>query len=1038
MHPSKTDLPEGRYSAQDLAKEGLLIPGKNIKINDRIYLAVGNANVTKLIDLQSNIKYPVDVLLQGKIKVAALQPHETQQVKQIYDSYKSGKEILKMIDKGKVDNVSFKKSSIISLSKEKDSGLSTQALIETADNIVKKERLSNGQNPITLHEAKQIHAVINYSEVAELQTVLDNKKEELSHKELQDIKKKLKSNGQDNIANTLEAFEELNKQKPKNQQKNIKALVTETISKKSSGESVVNLSSDINANKYSSITFTNDVNKSVKKIIETHKTSESINPNKSLINNTNYNKYQVFTNEPSDKALQFTSEYETRKDIQVKVDEIEFQKFTKNAVTDNGKNHEILTQLSSRASSFDKRLNTNIIDKIKNNPYLHSEVKSTDGIGLKDINTKSNIDLIRSTSQKFQQLENTKSDIKIGYNGTVLHSDSTGSNYIAQHLLKNKALHELSGTHLSASEIFKTLETTSPEHLNKITSKLQKQKNTTIQKYPRNIQNQTGLLSIATGIVGTYFYQQMITGAAIKANKIISNFIQPNEIIEANRHSSIETSTRRILSTDFGGGWSSLAMVVKDMALHGRTGAIQFISAEKTTSIEKLRKTFDPLVTKGRKIAEEIGDNLTAGSKRLSKFINKGGVSDLVKSGLDYVDKNKTSIGSIAGGVVLFSRLGSNDWRTGTKEYEVLKTKYRGAHFKDYLENNSVRPDDWRDSVTNIDSKVMTGFGSPWYLKNALHSIISSSSKGTRVFSLAHKSAKELAEGFVTDGAGFQMKRTTEGEFQLGTITAFKALIKEIDGGVIGSFYSKRAADTLSTMAVLNPGQTARLNKHIGSVVSLAGQNAHNKTKEFTELFAKTQRLLAVALVKTQKAKISTVLTRRVKNFKDSDRIRPLALPSGPIDGRILNTSKYNNPRFTMRQRANLDITNLDDGRILLTRKRDVETRTLKRLVENGGVRIKNKNNSRLVEVSFVGRNKPNQIVAVTNSGKKVPIVEYGLGPITPKIAPTNIPTHGTSTAPIRINTDHEAINNILMDRNKVTGNNYSNTTTVLNRLSSL
>ena len=352
----------------------------------------------------------------------------------------------------------------------------------------------------------------------------------------------------------------------------------------------------------------------------------------------------------------------------------------------------------------------------------------------------------------------------------------------------------------------------------------------------------------------------MLTGAALKAHRLINNFIEPSEVIEAKRHSSIETSTRRILSTDFGGGWTPLASVIKDIVLNGRTGAIQFINANKTAGgIEKLRNTFDPIFAKGKDITKNLDTSLSAATERLKKFITGGGVSDLLKEGLSYVNENKISIGTVAGGVILFSRLGSNDWITGTKEYDVLKKKYRGAHYRDFLETNSVQPDDWRDSLTRIDSKVVTGFGSPWQLKNSLNAMLGVTPKGARLFSLSHKTAKELAEKYVQEGAGHQMARVGTREFQAGTRDAYQSLIKEIDSHVIAAFYSKKSADVLSAMSVLNPGQTAVLNKNLGKLVSLSNQPVHTKTKEFAELYSETQKSIAHALVGMQKKQIEKI-----------------------------------------------------------------------------------------------------------------------------------------------------------------------------------
>lgn len=1039
MALNKPDLPAGQYTAGDLAKEGLLLPGKNIKINDKIYLAVGNATVTKLIDLQSNIKYPVDVVLQGKISVSALQPHEVQQVKQVYDSYKSGKEILRMVNKGKVETVSFKKSAAISISTDKDTGLSTQSLIETADNVVKRERLSNGQTTIKLHEAKQVHAVVDYKEVQELQTVLENEKDNLSHKDLQDIKKKLKNNGQDNIAKTIEAFEEINKSKTKKQQTGIKSLVTETISKQSTGDSVVSLSKDINANKYSSVTFTKDVSKAVNKIIDTHKVSDSLNPQKSVHGNVNYGQYQIFTDKPSDDALKFTQQIETKKDLQVKVAEIEFQKFSKNAIIDEGKNHEIINQITSRASAFDKRLNTNLKERIKDGINLYTEVKTTGDLGFHSIDKRTALKQLKSSSYHFNQLQNLTDGLKIGYNGNVISDTSTGANFVAQNIIKNQAIQEFNNSHIKTAEIFKTLEDTSPENSNKLSGYLKRKKNATIEKYPRSIQNQTGLLALATGIVGTYFYQQMITGAALKAHRLINNFIEPNEVIEAKRHSSIETSARRILSTDFGGGWTPLTSVIKDMVLHGRSGAIQWKNASKVTGgIEKLRGSFDPIYNKGLKLAENIGAKLNDGTERLSKFITEGGISELAKDGLKYVEQNKKSIGVIAGGVVTFSRLGSNDWRTGTREYEILKKKYRGAHFRDFMESNSVRPDDWRDSLTNIDSRTLTGFGSPWDLKKALFMTMGATAKGSKIFSLAHKTATELAEKYVQEGAGLQMGRVGNREFQAGTRKAYESLVKEIDGKTIAAFYSKESANALSAMATLNPGQHMVLNKKIGQLMSLATQPVHTQTKEFAQMFAQTQRAIASALVGSQKKEIEKTLMRRVSEFKKLGKTKPLEIPKGTIQGRKLNTSKYRTPKFSMKQRKALNITTLDDGDILLTRKSDVDATTLQKLVETGGVRIKDKNSSRFLEVSFQGRPQSKQVIAITNSGRKAPLVE--LEPIATNAGRGITAEVGSSIAvssrSIRSNIG-ENLNEILMDRNVVSGNNYATSTTVLQRLTS-
>jgi hypothetical protein len=228
------------------------------------------------------------------------------------------------------------------------------------------------------------------------------------------------------------------------------------------------------------------------------------------------------------------------------------------------------------------------------------------------------------------------------------------------------------------------------------------------RRYSKPMTMSTGLFSVVGSMIGAYFYQSMLRHQYRNMENIYRTFHEPEEIIEAKKHSSVETSVRRLLSTDFGFKFSYVTSFIK--GAFGRSHAQSIRKLFRIDNIDNIRHILDP-VAASAKIKEwrtVIADRV---KKLIDNKLNQKG-DNLIREALEPVTRHWRMAAISAGSMLLLSKVGNSpgEVKKAQKERRDEKVVPQGRE----LQANFVFPHDFYQSQIRAVNRAVIGFGSPF------------------------------------------------------------------------------------------------------------------------------------------------------------------------------------------------------------------------------------------------------------------------------------------------------------------------------------
>lgn len=238
---------------------------------------------------------------------------------------------------------------------------------------------------------------------------------------------------------------------------------------------------------------------------------------------------------------------------------------------------------------------------------------------------------------------------------------------------------------------------------------------------PKDLKLSTGMLQIVSGIMGIYFYQNMMHSWTRKVVNIYNQFGDPGQIIEAKKHSSVETSVRRLLTTDFGSKWDYAKTFIQHFVFgagaHGEASQAygKFARFVKKYGFDETGKLD---LVKGWGAAKDyIRGRLTSvtskylkNSKSLTSSITKE-IHTATDQYLRYISEHPKQILIGGGAAFLMTRIGPS--RAQEEDKKFINTRKKNVSQSEIMRFNSANPEGLYSSRMNAEGRVMAGFASP-------------------------------------------------------------------------------------------------------------------------------------------------------------------------------------------------------------------------------------------------------------------------------------------------------------------------------------
>ena len=366
------------------------------------------------------------------------------------------------------------------------------------------------------------------------------------------------------------------------------------------------------------------------------------------------------------------------------------------------------------------------------------------------------------------------------------------------------------------------------------------EQNSLRNRYPKSTMQATGIMSMASGLMGAYFYQELIYGWSRKISEMFRTFIDPGQIIEAKQHSSAETSARRMMMTDFGSKWSYIhtfaGLIEGSMAEGGGKSLFGYFRSlvekygvnevqAKGDLVGTLRKVEDDITQKLHKVIGQ-GHDAAISKFDLKKTAEHAG--DHIDQFVDYLSRNRKAVIISTGGGILLSRIGSSVKQEEDKKF--ISDRRKRISQNEYLRSNHVMPSHIYSSMLNVEGRTYAGFASPFEPRamawlERIRSATTAFSESTLV--------KRIREGGLTFS-----KRVSSGTAGAKQATSFMQSLREA-----GTF-AAGATTGLGEAAVAIGNYVSRLAKEaIGIGSSLEATTLARGSEETLYRHAKVQEL---------------------------------------------------------------------------------------------------------------------------------------------------------------------------------------------------
>lgn len=368
--------------------------------------------------------------------------------------------------------------------------------------------------------------------------------------------------------------------------------------------------------------------------------------------------------------------------------------------------------------------------------------------------------IARTLDAELRDLKDTSSYLLGSFDGEkvdrrgIVHRDATGvhPHHVAQKIFRDTIIQVNQNVGaLEQEQLKRYLREINPETRHRRNKFNYNQRVRYGDKFERHLSKRAGLLSVVSSMVGAYFYQSMLHSMARRSNQLLQNFIHPSEIIEAEKHSSTETSVRRLLTSDFGNMWTyikTFAGIVTDDVGRGLTMAGKRQGLLKRFG-EEARQILDPSYRKQvkRDVVARYQQFKREGARELEEVARKS-----FDEAVDVVSRHKTGIALSTGGVLLLTNLGQSDGDRATEEF--LRKRYYRSSQQEHLNYNQAFANAQGASLMPAQG-IMTGFSSPFdLLKFANNLILNTVAKLRRIPNISQFSADKMVSKI--EGRGFQ------------------------------------------------------------------------------------------------------------------------------------------------------------------------------------------------------------------------------------------------------------------------------------------
>lgn len=298
---------------------------------------------------------------------------------------------------------------------------------------------------------------------------------------------------------------------------------------------------------------------------------------------------------------------------------------------------------------------------------------------------------------------------------------------------------------------------------------------------PKDLKLTTGMLQVVSGVMGIYFYQNMMHSWTRKVVNIYNQFGDPGQIIEAKKHSSVETSVRRLMTTDFGSKWDYAKTFIEHLVLGaGAHGEASQAFGKFTRFVKKYG--FDEAgkldLVKGWGAAKDyLRGRLTSvtsrylqNQKSLTSSITKE-IHTATDQYFKYIADHPKQIIIGTSAAFLMSRVGPS--RAQQEDKKFINTRKKNVSQSEVMRYNSVNPEGQYSSPMNVEGRVMAGFASPINLETvtrAMGPILAG------VKNITSKVSMSQMENMV-EGRGFQFNEIMSAQTKAGALRLPEAIM---------------------------------------------------------------------------------------------------------------------------------------------------------------------------------------------------------------------------------------------------------------------
>ena len=700
----------GSFTIEQLQKTGLFVSGKYIAIkkNDILtqYLVVGSGTQTKLVDI-SNHSYLQGPQLEAflndpqKITVRELDPAEKANLKSFSPEYKTQQEFNRSLKNNpEVKGVRYFEADVIATNRRSAGGGQPEIPAIVYSELREKVRYK------TLNE----HTLDTTEEVVK------NKKRTaiIKRDEVKNLYEELQQKGIN--SNNINDYKKVNAVVTDSVQKEIKSLFQSaakssgtdwfSLMGKASGQELkIDINKNLSGTEFSDIHIVDDVVKKNETLLEAFNEQKKENTKKDLVTNK---KVKINTTEFTRGLL----ENLPKKDFDVYSVEARADSIKRMGL--ESEYNKIQGDILHEVRGFEK-LHGGNLSKSSAAQHINLVEKATTYDGTKTL-ANVNTDYSLGADRKINEFSKTVEELRSLEAGEGVSKDGTVRAINPKEVYKRKVI---AGT---KDTLYKTIASEQDINNPLIRKKINDyvgelhysdtfSKSGNYQRLPKQVTQKTGLLRTVSSLVGTYFYQGMLHSSYRKVESFFSNAIEPGEIIEAKKHSSAETSTRRLLTTDFGSKFTDIGIILKDVLIGGRTSSQVFQKV-------KNNDTFRTMVSMVRQsdIRRENIEKIGAETKRFYKD-TRNYVKTLpqkmkqnVAQSFDYI-KDHPKATMISTGTALFvTNFGSS--KEETSDEKLIKKRRKNTTQKEYLNNNKVYSSDFFHSDIYIQKASLSGFGS--------------------------------------------------------------------------------------------------------------------------------------------------------------------------------------------------------------------------------------------------------------------------------------------------------------------------------------